>query len=80
MTLNWINRYNVFAAQVGTIGEIICAWNPGYLRDDPRPTGYHVSFCGTKLKAIFPDLEGAKAAGIRLAERKLRGALAEVTQ
>ena len=78
MTLIWTERYNVYAAQIGRIGEILCVWNPGYTKNDVRPSGYRVSFCGVALKHIIPDLDVAKAAGIALAQRKLKEALIEV--
>ena len=80
MTLTWTERYSTHAAQVGQIGEILCVWNPGYTKNDPRPSGYRVSFCGVALKHIIPDLDMAQAAGIALAQRKLREALIEVTE
>ena len=78
MPLIWIEKYNIHSAQVGVIGKIVCSWNPGYSQNDPRPSGYRVSFCGVALKRIIPDLETAQAEGIALAQRKLKAALAEL--
>ena len=80
MTLKWTHGYSTETAQVGKIGEIVCAWNHGYIKNDTRPSGYRVSFCGTSIITIFADLDKAKAAGIALARRKLAEALAEATQ
>mgnify|MGYP001575401013 CR=1 FL=1 len=78
MPLIWVERYNNHSVQVGTIGMIVCSWNPGYSQNDPRPSGYRVSFRGVALRRIIPDLETAKAEGIALAQRKLKAALAEL--
>jgi len=72
--LTWTDKgYNQHYAQIGAF-TLHVGWDSTVSKG--QPTGFKVSFAGLTLKNRFGDLEEAKAAGIRLARKKLEEAVA----